>query len=137
MGSTPPQPGKPQPPNRNAVIEALREKIATLPTCPGVYFFKDANGVMLYIGKANNLRSRVSSYFQPSADLAATRSPEIARMCEKLVVDIDFMQCESEVDALLCENRLIKDIQPQFNERLKDGKSYPYLQIRSREDFPR
>jgi excinuclease ABC subunit C len=122
---------------RQAELVALRDKASALPKEPGVYLFKDAKDVVLYVGKAKDLRSRVSSYLQASADLAASRGPEIARMIDALAVDVDVLVCESEVDALLRENRLIKDIQPRFNERLKDGKSYPYLQIRTKEDFPR
>ncbi len=124
-------------PSRKVVLERLREKIAELPTCPGVYLFKDAAGVVLYVGKAKTLRSRVASYFQPGADLAATRGADMQRMIDTLVVDFDVLECDSEVDALLRENRLIKDVQPRFNERLKDDKSFPYLQISTGEDFPR
>ncbi len=96
---------------------------------------KDARGRVLYVGKAKDLRARVSSYFQDSTDLLASRGPEIATMASK-VADIDFLDCDTEVDALLQENRLIKDIQPPYNERLKDDKSFPYLEITTREDFP-
>lgn len=121
---------------RAAILEEIRQKIASLPAGPGVYLFKDAKGVVLYVGKAKSLRSRVMSYFQPSADLPLSRGPEINRMISDLVTDVDHLECESEVDALLQENRLIKDIQPRFNERLRDGKSFPYLQIATDEDFP-
>jgi len=124
-------------PTRSDVLDRLREKLADVPAAPGVYLFKDRAGRVLYVGKAKNLRSRVASYFQPGADLAATRGPEIERMIERLVADFDTLECDSEVDALLRENRLVKDIRPRFNERLKDGKSFPYLQITTREDFPR
>jgi excinuclease ABC subunit C len=100
-----------------------------------VYLFKDAAGVVLYVGKAKNLRARVGSYFQPSADLLASRGPEIERMVNNRVMDLDVLECDSEVDALLRENRLIKDIQPRFNERLRDDKTFPYLQITTGEDF--
>ena len=123
--------------SRRAVLDALREKVAQLPAAPGVYLFKDAADVVLYVGKAKSLRSRVASYFQPGSDLAASRGPDMQRMIDELVVGIDALECDSEVDALLRENRLIKDIQPRFNDRLKDGKSFPYLQITTREDFPR
>ncbi len=123
--------------NRKAILEDIRAKIADIPTEPGVYLFKDAAGVVLYIGKAKNLRSRVASYFQPGAKLTQSRGPEISRMIEMLVTDFDILQCDSEVDALLRENRLIKDIQPRFNERQKDGKSFPFLQVTTGEDFPR
>ncbi len=122
---------------RENVLARLRDKAASLPTGPGVYLFKDSAGRVLYVGKAKSLRSRVSSYFQLAADLTASRGPDIARMVAERVAEIDVLICDSEVDALLRENRLIKDIQPPFNERLKDGKSYPYLQIRTSEAFPR
>ncbi|MFW6132987.1 MAG: UvrB/UvrC motif-containing protein [Planctomycetota bacterium] len=122
---------------RESAVEHLRRTAAEMPQAPGVYLFKDAAGVVLYVGKAKNLRSRVSSYLQPSADLAATRGPEIRRMVEQLAAKVDWLECDSEVDAMLRENRLIKDIQPRFNEQLKDDKSFPYLQVTTREDFPR
>ncbi|MFO0840501.1 MAG: excinuclease ABC subunit UvrC [Phycisphaerae bacterium] len=116
-------------------VQGLRGKISQFPKTPGVYLMKDAEGRVLYVGKARDLRARVSSYFQDSADLLGTRGPEIAHMAA-LVADIDFLDCETEVDALLTENRLIKDIQPQFNERLRDDKSFPYLEITTGDDFP-
>lgn len=116
-------------------ITRLREKIARFPKSPGVYLMKDAEGHVLYVGKARDLRARAASYFQDSADLLSSRGPEIAHMAAR-VEDIDFLECETEVDALLTENRLIKDIQPPFNERLKDDKSFPYLEITTRDDFP-
>ncbi len=96
---------------------------------------KDAKGQVLYIGKAKDLRARVSSYFQDSADLLNSRGPEIARMATE-VVDVDFLDCDTEVDALLQENRLIKDIQPPYNEQLRDDKTFPYLEITTGDDFP-
>jgi len=125
------------PSDRTATLNALRQRIAEMPATPGVYLFKDASGVVLYVGKAKTLRGRVASYFQPAADLRTTRGPDIARMIEQLVEEIDWLECESEVDALLRESRLIKDIQPRFNKRERDEKTFPYLQINSREDFPR
>ncbi len=116
-------------------LAALREKIARFPKTPGVYLMKDMQGVVLYVGKAKDLRARVSSYFQDSSDLLRTRGPEIARMAA-MVADIDFLDCETEVDALLAENRLIKDILPPFNERLRDDKTFPYLEITTGDDFP-
>jgi len=113
----------------------LKQKISELPKVPGVYLFKDAQGRVLYVGKSIDLRSRVSSYFQPSADLENTRGPRIVEMV-KQVVHVDYIECESEVQALLDENRLIKDIQPPYNERLMDDKSYPYLEITTQDEFP-
>ncbi len=116
-------------------IAHLRELISRFPKAPGVYLMKDTKGRVLYVGKAKDLRSRVSSYFQESTDLLVTRSPEIARMAAR-VVDIDFLECDTEVDALLQENRLIKDIQPPHNERLKDGKTFPYIEVTTRDEYP-
>ncbi len=113
----------------------LRQAIAALPRTPGVYLMKDAQGRVLYVGKAKDLRSRVSSYFAESADLLNTRGPEIARMAD-MVTTVDFLECDNEVEALLRENRLIKDIQPPFNERLKDDKSFPYLEVTTGDDYP-
>ena len=114
---------------------SLPERIRQLPKTPGVYLFKDDRGRVLYIGKAKDLRSRVSSYFQASADLLASRGPNIVRMVEQ-AVDVDFLDCETEVDALLKEARLIKDIQPPFNQQQRDEKSFPYLEITTSDDFP-
>jgi len=122
---------------RAVILEEIRLRVAELPTTPGVYLFKDKAGRVLYVGKAKNLRSRVATYFQSGAELARTRGPEIDRMVRDLVADLDVLECDSEVDALLQENRLIKDIQPRFNERLRDGKTFPYLQVTTDEDFPR
>src|SRR5262249_34835476 len=99
---------------------------------PGVYLMKDGQGRVLYVGKAKNLRNRASHYFTKAA-------AEDARTADlvKLIVDIDFLPADTEVDALLLEARLVKDIQPRFNVDLKDDKTFPYLQIRTREDFPR
>ncbi len=116
-------------------LEEIRRHIGTFPKSPGVYLMKDAEGRVLYVGKAKDLRSRVASYFQPSADLLATRGPDISRMIVK-VVDIDFIECDTEVDALLKEARLIKDVQPPHNAMLKDGKTFPYIEITTGDDFP-
>lgn len=111
---------------------APHEKVRTFPATPGVYLMKDAQGRVIYVGKAVNLRSRAGSYFTKAAETefrTAKLIPEIA--------DIDYINADSEVDALLIEARLIKDIQPRFNAQLKDDKTFPYLQITTREDFPR
>src|SRR5438045_8530010 len=104
------------------LADALREKVRKLPKAPGVYLMKDAKGVVIYVGKARDLRARVGSYFQDSADLLKSRGPEIAHMIG-LVCDIDFLDCETEVDALLQENRRMKDIQPGVNGGLGDDKT--------------
>jgi excinuclease ABC subunit C len=116
-------------------LEAIREKIKSFPTRPGLYFMKGPADKVLYIGKAKNLRSRVVSYFQPSGDLAISRGPKITEMLSK-VQTVDFLETETEVDAMLQEARLIKDIRPPYNTDLVDDKSFPYLEISTSEDFP-
>src|SRR5579871_4875089 len=108
------------------------EKVKQFPSAPGVYLMKDAQGVVLYVGKAKNLRNRAGHYFTQAArdDI---RTADLV----PLIADIDFLPADSEVDALLLEARLVKDIQPRFNVDLKDDKSFPYLQIRAREEYPR
>jgi excinuclease ABC subunit C len=108
------------------------EKVKQFPTTPGVYLMKDAQGLVIYVGKAKNLRSRASHYFTQAA-AEDRRTADLVRA----IADIDFLPADTEVDALLLEARLIKDIQPRFNVDLKDNKSFPYLQIRIREEFPR
>jgi excinuclease ABC subunit C len=111
---------------------APAEKVKQFPAAPGVYLMKDAQGRVIYVGKAKNLRNRVGHYFTQAA-AEDRRTADLV----KLIADVDFIQAESEVDALLMEARLVKDIQPRFNVELKDDKSFPYLQIRTREEFPR
>ena len=116
-------------------FEAIRKKIKTFPAAAGLYFMKGANDKVLYIGKAKNLRSRVGSYFQPGGDLAVSRGPKITEMLSK-VRTVDFMETSNEVDAILAEARLIKDIHPPYNTTLTDDKTFPYLEITTGEDFP-
>ncbi len=108
------------------------EKVKQFPITPGVYLMKDVQGVVIYVGKAKSLRNRAGCYFT----LAAAEEQRTAELV-KHIADIDFIPTDSEVDALLLEARLVKDIQPRFNSDLKDDKSFPYLQIRIREEFPR
>ena len=108
------------------------EKVRDFPMEPGVYLMKDAQGRVLYIGKAKRLRARASSYFRRDAAEDSRVGPLVRE-----IRDIDFILAESEIDALLMEARLIKDVQPKYNRDLKDDKSFPYLQITSRESFPR
>lgn len=109
-----------------------REKVRTFPTTPGVYLMKDAKGRVIYVGKAVNLRSRAGSYFNKQAALDRRTAELVQEIC-----DLDFVAVETEVDALLLEARLIKDIQPRYNTDLKDDKTFPYLQITTREPYPR
>ena len=120
--------------NHDTRLHRIRAQVKDFPQSPGVYLMKAADGRVLYIGKAKNLRDRVGSYFQPAADLANTRGPWIAEMAGQ-VEDIAFIETPSEVDAILQEARLIKDIQPPYNSRQTDDKTFPYLEITTREDF--
>ncbi len=117
---------------RDQRLARLLRKARELPSSPGVYLMKDAKGVVVYVGKALRLPDRVSSYFVPSADLGPKKQPML-----DVVHDFDTLVCEGEWEALLTENRLIKDIGPRFNVRLTDDKTYPYLAVTLREDFPR
>ena len=115
-----------------AGFEAARAKARDLPATPGVYLFKDAAGRVIYVGKAVNLRSRVGSYFLKAA-AQERRTAELVTQ----IADLDHVDCPDEVEALLTEARLIKDIRPRYNSDLKDDKTFPYLQITRLEDFPR
>ncbi|MGD0517858.1 MAG: excinuclease ABC subunit UvrC [Thermoguttaceae bacterium] len=108
------------------------EKVRSFPQTPGVYLMKDAAGRVIYIGKAKNLRSRAGSYFLK----AAAEDPRTAKLVRE-IRDIDYLEAKNEIDAILTEARLIKDILPKYNRDLRDGKTFPYLEIHVREDFPR
>jgi excinuclease ABC subunit C len=112
-------------------LERLLTKAKSLPKAPGVYLMKDDKGRVIYVGKSASLRDRVCSYFQPATKLESKKAP-----LRDVVVDFEYIQTESEVEALLAENRLIKDIQPKFNARLLDDKTFPYLMVTMDEDFP-
>lgn len=116
---------------RSQRLDNLLAKARQLPRTPGVYLMKDDKGRVIYVGKSACLRDRVSSYFQPSTKLEFKKAPML-----DVVVDFDILETETEVEALLAENRLIKDIQPRFNARLTDDKTFPYLQITTSDDFP-
>ncbi len=111
--------------------EVLLNRARKLPASPGVYLFKDSLGCVLYVGKALNLPDRVGSYFLPSTDLGPRKQPMLA-----MIDDVDCIPCEGEWEALLMEARLIKDLRPRFNEALLDDKSFPYLVITVRDEFP-
>lgn len=108
------------------------EKVRSFPMEPGVYLMKDARGRVIYVGKAKRLRNRASSYFRRDAIDDQRVGPLVRE-----IRDIDFILAESEIDALLMEARLIKDLQPKYNRELKDDKNFPYIQISIRDDFPR
>ena len=111
---------------------AAAQKVKSFPTTPGVYLMKDAAGRVIYVGKAKNLRARAGSYFLKAAE----QDRRTADLVQE-IRDIDYLEADSEVDALLLESRLVKDVQPRFNSDLKDDKTFPYLQITTHEDYPR
>jgi excinuclease ABC subunit C len=110
----------------------LDRKLRQLPTRPGVYFFKDAGGDILYIGKANSLRARVRSHFAID-DATSLKNREMLRR----VADLDTIVVGSEAEALLLEANLIKEHRPRFNIQLRDDKRYPYIKVTLQESFPR
>jgi excinuclease ABC subunit C len=129
---TPAAPTEPSKSQAEFFARAGEKVRAKFPAAPGVYLFQDQAGVVLYVGKAKDLRARAGSYF-----LAAAASDPRTSLLVKEAYDVDFIEAESEVDALLMEARLIKDIQPKYNRELRDDKSFPYLQITTHEDYPR
>ena len=109
--------------------------LANLPTQSGVYLMKDAAGTVLYVGKAQNLRSRVRSYWQKQGGPSAGQ--HLIRSAIDRVADVEYTITDSVSEALLLEANLIKRFRPRFNVRLKDDKSYPFLKITLADDFPR
>ncbi len=109
----------------------IKEQVALLPLSPGVYQFVDRTGTIIYVGKAKSLRKRVSSYFVESKEHSAK-----VRVLVKQIAEIRHIVVDSEQDALLLENSLIKSLQPRYNILLKDDKTYPWIVVK-REDFPR
>ncbi len=110
----------------------IEEQLNRLPEGPGVYLLRDAAGTILYVGKAANLRHRVRSYFGAAQKL----SPKLLKMVSR-VADIDFYVTSSEQEALILELNLIKRYHPRYNVRLKDDKTFPYLKINLKEEWPR
>ncbi|MDX6466393.1 MAG: excinuclease subunit, partial [Gaiellaceae bacterium] len=106
--------------------------LKTLPSKPGVYLFRDADGKVLYVGKAKTLRPRVRSYFQKSGDTRAS-----IHLLPERVGDIEVIVTGSEVEALHLEQNLVKRHRPQFNVRLRDDKSFPYIAVTVADDYPR
>ncbi len=109
----------------------LRERVAQLPTAPGVYLYKDGEGKVLYVGKAKNLRNRVRSYFSEDR-LAESKTGSLISEAR----DIHFIEVDNNKEALALENNLIKQYQPRFNVLLRDDKTYPYIKL-TNEKFPR
>ena len=114
------------------ITDALQRKLDTLPDGPGVYLWKDADGEILYVGKAKRLPSRVRSYFAADFD-ASPRN----RLLQRLIADVETIVVPSEAQSLILENNLIKEYRPRFNVRLKDDKSYPSIAVTLADPFPR
>jgi excinuclease ABC subunit C len=112
--------------------EKLQATLDALPHKPGIYLFKDAEGRILYVGKATSLYHRVRSYFGDPGDLSPKNRALVAK-----IVDVEFIVVGSEVEALILENEYIKRHQPKYNVRLRDDKNYPYIKVSLTEDFPR
>ncbi len=110
----------------------FEEELKKLPTKPGVYIMRDANDTILYVGKAINLRNRVRSYFRENIG----RGPMIDKMVT-LVARFEYIVTDSELEALVLENNLIKEYSPKYNTLLKDDKTYPYIKVTLGEEFPR
>ncbi len=111
--------------------ETLREQVRSLPERPGVYRMLSADGTIIYVGKARNLRRRVSSYFT-----RARKTPKTERLV-KLIADIRITVTHTEAEALILENNLIKEHRPRYNVLLRDDKSYPYIHLSTQQQFPR
>jgi excinuclease ABC subunit C len=109
-----------------------RPETGTIPTGPGAYLFKDADGRVIYVGKAANLRSRLSNYFAPAAQL-----PERTRQMVAVAESVEWIDVRNEVEAFFLEFNLIQRHRPRYNIRLKDDKSYPFLAVTLDEEWPR
>jgi len=114
----------------SSILDQIQLKLKTLPDKPGIYQYFDSNGTIIYVGKAKNLKKRVTSYFNKALDHGKTI------LLVKRICDIQYMVVDSELDALLLENNLIKKYQPKYNIQLKDDKTYPWICIKN-EPFPR
>lgn len=111
--------------------KTLDKKIADLPKTPGVYFHKDKQGEIIYVGKAANLRNRVRQYFQDSR----VRDPKTDALVKE-IADVDWMELETELDALFVEAEMIRRYMPRFNILLRDDKSFVYVRIDQKSDYP-
>ena len=112
--------------------EQLKERVRRLPMQPGVYMHKDKTGRVIYVGKAKLLRNRVANYFQPPERLNAK-----TRQLVSHIDTFDIIVTESEFEALVLENSMIKKYQPKYNILLKDDKGYPYIRLDTTQDYPR
>ncbi|EIA24329.1 UvrABC system protein C [Candidatus Arthromitus sp. SFB-2] len=110
----------------------IKYNISILPESPGVYIMKDSNTNVIYIGKAKNLKKRVSQYFRKTQNHS-----EKTRSLVKNILEFEYIVTENEIEALILEDSLIKKYQPKYNILLKDDKTYPFIKITTNEDFPR
>lgn len=114
------------------VNERMRATLDNLPHQPGIYIYRDADGTVIYVGKATSLHQRVRSYFQEGADLSPKNRALVAH-----IADIEFIVVGSAIEALILENEYIKRFQPKYNVRLRDDKNYPYIKVALTDNFPR
>ena len=110
----------------------ISEELKKLPKTPGVYMHKDSLGEVIYVGKAVNLRNRVSSYFRKTSQA----DPKVRAMVSN-IAEFEYISCATEMEALLLECNLIKKYMPRYNILLKDDKSYPFIEVTTNEEFPR
>lgn len=110
----------------------IEEELKKLPQTPGVYMHKDSLGNVIYVGKAIKLKNRVSQYFHKSSQ----HSPKVVAMVEN-IAEFDYITCATEMEALILECNLIKKYMPKYNILLKDGKTYPYIEVTTSDEFPR
>jgi excinuclease ABC subunit C len=113
----------------------LAEQLRTLPDRPGVYLFKDGRGRLLYVGKAESLKDRVRSYFQPSTNFDMTHQPKLRQMTLQ-AQSLEYILTDSPIQALIWENDLVRKEQPRFNTKLRDDKHYPYIRIDVQNPWP-
>jgi excinuclease ABC subunit C len=116
---------------KEGVIVDLKEKVAALPSVPGVYLMKDSLGSIIYVGKSKNLKSRVGSYFQNSN----SRSPKVEKLIKNLK-DFEYITTDTEFEAFMLECKLIKEIKPRYNKLMKNSLSYTYITIKLAEKHP-
>ena len=116
--------------SKHKKTDIVADKIAVMPACPGVYRYYDAQGTVIYVGKAKNLKRRVSSYFNRTHDSLRTN------LLVRAIADLEYIVVPTEQDALNLENAMIKEYQPRYNVLLKDDKSYPWIVV-TKEPFPR
>lgn len=106
------------------MTKSLSSLYRGIPSCPGVYLMRNSEGMIIYIGKAINLKSRVTSYFMPGATLNFAKKKMV-----KLIKKIDFIETKNDIEALMLETNMIKKNQPKYNVLMKDGKNLSYIKI--------